>query len=82
MSITSKRLAEIKAFKDTDFSDCPELTEEQLAQLRPSHLRKAPITARPVIETNLAAAEKAIIAEGRKQYREHPETFVHLSNIR
>ena len=32
--------AEIKAFKNTDFSDCPELTDEQLAQLRPSHLRK------------------------------------------
>ena len=32
--------AEIKAFKNTDFSDCPELTDEQLGQLRPSHLRK------------------------------------------
>jgi len=31
--------AEIKAFKNTDFSDCPELTEEQLAQLKPSHYR-------------------------------------------
>ena len=31
--------AEIKAFKNTDFSDMPELTEEQLAQLRPSHYR-------------------------------------------
>ena len=31
--------AEIKAFKNTDFSDCPELTDEQLAQLRPSHYR-------------------------------------------
>jgi hypothetical protein len=29
--------AEIKAFKNTDFSDCPEMTDEQLAQLRPSH---------------------------------------------
>jgi hypothetical protein len=32
--------AEIKAFNNTDFSDCPELTDEQLAQLRPSHYRK------------------------------------------
>ena len=40
MPITKKRLEEIKAFKNTDFSDCPELTDEQLAQLRPSHLRK------------------------------------------
>lgn len=39
MSITDKRLAEIKAFEDTDLSDCPELTDEQLAQLKPSHYR-------------------------------------------
>jgi len=31
--------AEIKAFKNTDFSDCPELTNEQLAQMKPSHYR-------------------------------------------
>jgi len=31
--------AEIKAFKNTDFSDCPEMTDEQLAQLRPPHYR-------------------------------------------
>ena len=37
--ITEKRLAEIKAFKVTDFSDAPELTDEQLAQMKPSHLR-------------------------------------------
>ena len=29
--ITEKRLAEIKAFKNTDFSDAPELTDELLA---------------------------------------------------
>ena len=28
---------EIKAFKNTDFSDAPELTDEQLSQLKPSH---------------------------------------------
>ena len=39
MNITKKRMAEIKAFKNTDFSDCPPLTAEQLAQLRPSHYR-------------------------------------------
>jgi len=39
MTITKKRLEEIKAFKDTDFSDCPPLTKEQLAQLKPSHYR-------------------------------------------
>ncbi|MCL1818043.1 MAG: BrnA antitoxin family protein [Spirochaetaceae bacterium] len=37
--ITEKRLKEIKAFKTTDFSDAPELTDTQLAQMKPSHLR-------------------------------------------
>jgi uncharacterized protein (DUF4415 family) len=32
-------LEEIKTFKNTDFSDCPVLTEEQLAHFKPSHLR-------------------------------------------
>jgi uncharacterized protein (DUF4415 family) len=31
--------AEIKAFKNTDFSDCPPLTEEQMRGFKPSHLR-------------------------------------------
>lgn len=31
--------AEIKAFKNTNFSDAPELTDKQLSQLRPSHYR-------------------------------------------
>jgi uncharacterized protein (DUF4415 family) len=31
--------AEIKAFKNNDFSDAPDLTDEQLAQMRPSHYR-------------------------------------------
>jgi uncharacterized protein (DUF4415 family) len=39
MNITEKRLAEIKSFKNTDFTDCPVLTEEQLKQLKPSHYR-------------------------------------------
>ena len=39
MSITKKRLEEIKAFKNTDFSDCPILTEEQMKEFKPSHLR-------------------------------------------
>jgi len=39
MPITKKRLEEIKAFKNTDFSDAPELTKEQLSQLKPSHYR-------------------------------------------
>ena len=39
MPITKKRLEEIKAFKNTDFSDCPPLTEEQMKEFKPSHLR-------------------------------------------
>ena len=33
------RIAEIKAFKNTDFTDCPPLTEEQMREFKPSHLR-------------------------------------------
>jgi len=39
MPITKERLEEIKAFKNTDFSDCPVLTEEQMKEFKPSHLR-------------------------------------------
>jgi uncharacterized protein (DUF4415 family) len=41
MNITDKAriAAEIKAFHNTDFSDCPPLTEEQLKEFKPSHLR-------------------------------------------
>jgi uncharacterized protein (DUF4415 family) len=39
MSITKKRLEEIKSFKNTDFTDCPVLTEEELKKFKPSHLR-------------------------------------------
>ncbi|MDR1830380.1 MAG: hypothetical protein LBQ76_06380 [Candidatus Fibromonas sp.] len=35
--LTLKRIAEIKLFKDTDISDCPELTSEQLKRLKPRH---------------------------------------------
>jgi len=30
-------MAEIRAFKNTDFSDCPILTDEELGKLRPRH---------------------------------------------
>lgn len=38
MSISKKRLEEIRNFKNTDFSDCPVLTKEQLSQMKPCHL--------------------------------------------
>jgi uncharacterized protein (DUF4415 family) len=31
--------AEIRAFKNTDFSDSPPLTDEQMKEFKPSHLR-------------------------------------------
>ncbi|GHS95466.1 hypothetical protein FACS1894139_16940 [Planctomycetales bacterium] len=40
MPITAPRLAEIKAFKNVDFSDCPPLTGEQAARLRSSRHRE------------------------------------------
>jgi uncharacterized protein (DUF4415 family) len=39
--LSAKRIAEIKAFKDTDFSDSPIITEEQMKQFKPSHLRSS-----------------------------------------
>ena len=39
MLITKERLEEIKAFKNTDFSNSPVLTEEQMKEFKPSHLR-------------------------------------------
>ena len=38
MSISKERLQEIKNYKNTDFSDCPVLTQEQLSQMQPCHL--------------------------------------------
>jgi uncharacterized protein (DUF4415 family) len=35
--LSPERIAEIKAFKDVDISDCPELTEEELKRMRPRH---------------------------------------------
>ena len=38
MSISQRRIEEIRNFKDTDFSDAPILTDEQLSQMKPCHL--------------------------------------------
>jgi uncharacterized protein (DUF4415 family) len=35
--LTPERIAEIKAFKNTDFSDYPIMTGEELKRLRPRH---------------------------------------------
>jgi hypothetical protein len=36
-TLSPERIAEIKAFKNTDFSDCPILSKEELKKLRPRH---------------------------------------------
>jgi len=36
-TLSPERIAEIKAFKNTDFSDCPIMTDEELKKLRPRH---------------------------------------------
>jgi uncharacterized protein (DUF4415 family) len=36
-TLSPERIAEIKAFKNTDFSDCPVLTGEELKKMRPRH---------------------------------------------
>ncbi len=35
LEISQERLEEIKNFKNTDFSDCPKLSKEELAQFKP-----------------------------------------------
>ena len=35
--LSSERIAEIKAFKNTNFSDCPVLTDEELKKSCPRH---------------------------------------------
>ena len=36
-TLSPERIAEIKAFRNTDFTDCPIMTEEELNSLRPRH---------------------------------------------
>ena len=36
-ALSPERIAEIKAFKNTNFSDCPVMTEEELKKLCPRH---------------------------------------------
>jgi hypothetical protein len=58
------------------------MPERNLAALRPLFTVLAdPIDWTPIIETDLTAEEKAIIAAGRKEYQEHPETYVTLDSI-
>jgi hypothetical protein len=56
--ISDERFEEIRAFKDADISDCPELTPEQMAQFRPGRYRPLEATAKTrseVKKTKLAS---------------------------
>ncbi|MCL2193052.1 MAG: hypothetical protein FWB78_06630 [Treponema sp.] len=63
--------AEIEAFDNTDFSDCPELTDDQLAQLRPSHYRKqaAEESGYNTDERNLVIKYRRLDGQGRHEIR-------------
>jgi hypothetical protein len=37
--ISNERIAEIKAFKNTNFSDCPPLTDAELKEMKPVMFR-------------------------------------------
>jgi hypothetical protein len=73
MNATATARQELHSFIDT-------LPDNSISALRP--LFSLLSDEQSVIETDLTAEEKAIIAKGRKQYREHPETFVRLNSIR
>ena len=36
-TLSPERIAEIKTFRNTNFSDCPVMTEDELKKLRPKH---------------------------------------------
>ncbi|GHV47189.1 hypothetical protein AGMMS49546_36550 [Spirochaetia bacterium] len=63
---------ELHAFLDV-------MPEQNLAALKPlfTVLSIDPV----IIETDLTAEEKEIIAAGENDYREHPETFTRLQDI-
>jgi hypothetical protein len=52
--ISDERIKEILAFKDEDISDCPELTPEQLVQLRPYKIVQAEREKRRLKQTQKA----------------------------
>jgi len=47
--LTPERIAEIKAFRNTDFSDCPELTEEEWRTARSAY----PVTKAPKVDVHV-----------------------------
>jgi len=74
MKISEERKAEIRAFKNTDFLDCPELTDEQIRQLRPSHYRKKTDTVFNEMDIT-TPKEQSIIVTVDKLFEESVEQF-------
>ena len=62
--LTEKRINEIKNFQNTDFSDCPKQTKEDLKQFRPyyelrAESQKSNNTTQVNIDTDIIEALKA-----------------------
>jgi uncharacterized protein (DUF4415 family) len=47
--ITAERIEKIKAFNNTDFSDCPEITDEDWQRARPAY----PVTKAPKVDVHM-----------------------------
>ena len=60
--LSNKRLTEILAFQDKDLEDIPELTDEQLAQMKPVH----PKHFKPVKKTLQIRLDSDVIAWFKK----------------
>jgi uncharacterized protein (DUF4415 family) len=65
--LSDERIAEIRAFKNTDFSDCPELTDEQLARMKPRHPEYF-IREKEPVQINLEASILAWLKASSEDY--------------
>jgi uncharacterized protein (DUF4415 family) len=82
MSITEERLKEIKDFKNTDFSDCPVLTEEQLAQFGPSRLRGIYKPIKKAVNIRLDADIIEWLKSGGEGYQARMNAILHREMLR
>jgi len=69
---------ELKRYIDAIPENNLEIVRPMLSFLAGNQGKNEPL----VIETNLTAAEKAIIKEGRKERKEHPENFTPWASIK
>jgi uncharacterized protein (DUF4415 family) len=82
MSITKERLKEIKEFKNTDFSDCPILTEEQLAQFGPSRLRGMYKPIKKTVNIRLVADISEWLKSGGEGYQTRMNAILRREMLR